>query len=501
MTQGLKRWGRFRRAMSALACCGLAIGAFAAAPATAQSRASDSRINLGGEGAASKSIVLPLNKAAILELPKNAADVLVSQPSVVDAVVRSPRRVYLLGLTIGQTNAFFFDSAGNEILNLEIRVETDLDALTDLLARLMPGSRITAEALNDNIILRGSVRSSVEATNAADIAGRFIGDAQKVVPLMSITQREQVMVKVRVVEMQRSIMKQLGVDLSGDASLSNIIIDSAANTIGSGATASGLDFALTRFFGGNPNNNLGVNVQALETIGVVKTLAEPTLTAISGESANFLAGGEFPIPVAQEDGVTSIEFRQFGVGLGFTPLVLNKGRISLKLSTEVSEITTTNNFTVAGSQLIVPGTPQPDGTVSAPTVITTGGLTIPSFTVRRAETTVELPSGGSLVMAGLLQENMRQSVNGLPALKDVPVLGQLFRSRDYENSETELVIIVTPYLVDSAHESELSDPARGFVSASDFESILLGKLVSTYGLTGAGVEEKTLQGPLGFVID
>ncbi len=503
-TEGLQKMIKGKRScfglLSLIAGVAMAVST-AVAPAAAQSSGDGARINFGGEGARSRSIVLPLNKAAIVELPQNASDVLVSQPTVVDAVVRSPRRVYLLGLTIGQTNAFFFDAQGREILNLEIRVESDLDALTDLLARLMPNSRITAEAVNDNIILRGSVRSSVEAANAADIAGRFIGNPDNVLPMLSITQREQVMVKVRVVEMQRSIMKQLGVDLSGDGSFSNTIIDSTSTTIGSGATASGLGFALTRFFGGNPDTSAGVNVQALENIGVVKTLAEPTLTAISGESANFLAGGEFPIPVAQDDGVTSIEFRQFGVGLGFTPLVLDKGRISLKLSTEVSEITTTNNFTVSGSQVVIPGTPQPDGSVSPPTILTTGGLTIPSFTVRRAETTVELPSGGSLVMAGLLQENMRQSVNGLPALKDLPVLGQLFRSRDYENAETELVIMVTPYLVDPVHESELTDPAKGFAVASDFEAILLGRLTAAYGLSGAGVQEKTLQGPLGFVLD
>jgi pilus assembly protein CpaC len=223
----------------------------------------------------------------------------------------------------------------------------------------------------------------------------------------------------------------------------------------------------------------------------VRILAEPNLTAVSGEAARFLAGGEFPVPVGQDDGVISIEFKEFGVGLGFTPLVLSKGRINLKISTEVSEVTTENAFFVPGATTV-----DEDGNL-----ITTAGLSIPGLSVRRANTVVELPSGGSLVMAGLLQEDMRQTVEGIPGVKDLPVLGQLFRSRNYANNETELVIIVTPYLVKSTHESNLLDPAKGFVPASDAETILLGKMVSTYGLAGSGVNQASLQGPMGFILD
>lgn len=508
-----------RRALAALA----AAAVMAIAPAAAQ-RAADARIDLGG-GAASRSIVLPLNKAAIVELPTAASDVLVSQPTVVDAVIRSPRRVYLLGLTVGQTNAFFFDADGRQILNLEIQVERDTDALSSLISRLMPDSRITVEAINDNVVLRGSVPSGVQAANAVDIAGRFIGDPKKVVTMVSIRDREQVMLKVRVVEMQRTLIKQLGIDPSGFTALSNTAFQATASTLT--GTASGLTGSFSRFFGGG-QSGFNVNFQALERVGLVKTLAEPTLTAVSGETASFLAGGEFPIPIGQNQGVISIEFKEFGVGLGFTPLVLDKGRINVKVSTEVSEISSLNNFALSGSTVTVPGTPPPpdelipvdtngDGIPDSvfnvtetagevlqgtdPTVIRTSGLTIPSLTVRRAKTTVELPSGGSLVMAGLLQENMRQTVSGIPYLKDVAVLGQLFRSRDYQNSETELVIIVTPYLVDPTHESKLTDPEKGFVSASDMQTILLGQVAAQYGVAGAGVQEKTLQGPMGFILD
>jgi pilus assembly protein CpaC len=508
-----------------------------AGPAFAQ-RSGEATVDAGGSSAVSKSIVLPLDKAAIVELPRAASDVLVSQPTLVDAVIRSPRRVYLLGLKVGQTNAFFFDSEGRQILNLEIQVERDLDALTDLFSRLLPDARISAEAINDTVILKGMVPSSVQAATAQDIAARFVGDPEKVVNMVSIREREQVMLKVRVVEMQRSLIKQLGFDPSGVATFSNATLEAAASTIATGATG-GLTGTFTRLFNGG-DDRVGLSFQALERSGLVRTLAEPTLTAVSGETASFLAGGEFPIPIGQRDGVISIEFKEFGVGLGFTPLVVDKGRINVKVSTEVSEITTTNNFSLGGSTLTIPGSPaepgDPDeietldtdgdgltdtaqnvtqflidnGIISGrdpgiaegePLIINSPGLNIPALSVRRAKTTVELPSGGSLVMAGLLQENMRQTISGVPWIKDVAVLGQLFRSRDYISSETELVIVVTPYLVDPTHASKLTDPAKGFVAASDMQTLLLGKLVASYGLAGTGVDEKTLQGPMGFILD
>jgi len=457
-------------------------------PASAQRGVEGVRIDTGGVSNVSQSIVIPLNKAAIVELPQPAVDVLVSQPSVVDAVVRSPRRVYLLGLTTGQTNAFFFDSRGRQILNLEIRVERDMDALAEVMRRVMPNSRIEVDALNDNVILRGTVQTAAEAANAHSLAGRFVDDPEKVVNLLKIRDPEQVMLKVRIVEMQRQVLKQLGVSTSGSVVLSDAALAfSNINTVG-GTGGLGLN---------STNTNIGdlqridASLQAFESTGLVRILAEPTLTSISGESAKFLAGGEFPVPVGQDDGVISIEFKEFGVGLGFTPLVLSKGRINLNISTEVSEVTTENSF-------FVPGVTTVDNNGN---FITTAGLSIPGLTVRRANTTVELPSGGSLVMAGLLQEDMRSTIDGVPGMKDVPVLGQLFRSRDYQNNETELVIIVTPYLVEATHGSNLRDPAEGLVVASDAETILMGKLLSTYGLAGAGVKEASLQGPMGFILD
>jgi pilus assembly protein CpaC len=225
--------------------------------------------------------------------------------------------------------------------------------------------------------------------------------------------------------------------------------------------------------GAAPNpNNLSVQLKALERIGLVHTLAEPNLTAISGEAAKFLAGGEFPVPVGRDrDGNITIEFKQFGVGLSFTPVVLSKGRISLQISTEVSELTNTGALTLAGTSF----------TDSMGNVITTRGLTLPALAVRRAETTVELPSGGSLAIGGLIQQQTKQNLDSLPGVKDLPVIGALFRSRDFQNNESELVVTVTAFLVNPVSPDKIARPDDGYVVPTDPETILLGRLNSVYG--------------------
>jgi len=218
-------------------------------------------------------------------------------------------------------------------------------------------------------------------------------------------------------------------------------------------------------------------LKALEEDGLVRTLAEPTLTAISGEGAKFLAGGEFPVPTAKDsDGNITVTYKPFGVGLAFTPVVLSEGRISLKISTEVSELTSEGQYT-------------------------SNGFTIPALKVRRAETTLELPSGGSLVMAGLLSNKTKQNIDGVPGAKDLPVLGALFRSRDYQKNETELVVVVTPYVVDPTNRKNIALPTDGFANASDMDTVLMGKLNATYGANGNAPTDKKLKGPVGFVVD
>lgn len=438
------------------------------------------KIDQGGVGQVSRSIVLGLNKAAIVELPVAARDVLVSNPAIVDAVVRTNRRTYLIGLAVGQTNAFFFNESGQQILNLEIRVARDLAGLRESLRQYFPKARIDVESINDHVVLSGMVASASDASKAQDFAARYIGgDKEHVLNMLGIEGKEQVMLKVTVAEMQRNVIKQLGVNLSSAASFGDFALQLA--TSNSFSVQGGSLGGLTAEPSYNGDGLQGA-IRALERDGILRTLAEPNLTAISGESAKFLAGGEFPVPTSRDrDGNVQLEFKPFGVGLNFTPVVLSEGRISLKISTEVSELSSEGAYVLQGT----------DG----------DGVTVPGLKVRRAETTLELPSGGSLVMAGLLSDSMRQNIDGVPGVKDVPVLGQLFRSQDYQKNETELVVIVTPYLVDPTSRKNLALPTDGFAPASDMDTILMGRLNATYGARGAAPGDSSLQGPVGFVVD
>jgi pilus assembly protein CpaC len=445
------------------------------------------KIDQGGASQSSRSIVLGLNKAAVVELPLAARDVLVSDPAIVDAVVRTAKRTYLIGLAVGQTNAFFFDANGRQILNLEIRVERDLSGLRTALHQYFPDANIDVQAMNDHVVLSGSVANAAEADKARDLAARYIGKPEQVLNMLSVDGKEQVMLKVTVAEMQRNVIKQLGVDLSTAADIGNFALRlSTINPFSiQGAAIGGLTSAapnpstgVSQASGFNTDNtSIQSAIRALEENGLVRTLAEPTLTAISGENAKFLAGGEFPIPVSKDlQGNITVTYKPFGVGLAFTPVVLSEGRISLKISTEVSELTTTGS-------------------------ILSQGLSIPGLHVRRAETTLELPSGGSLVMAGLLSDQTKQNIDGVPGVKDLPVLGQLFRSRDYQKNETELVVIVTPYIVDPTNRKNIALPTDGYAPASDLDTALMGKLNATYGVNPAAPTDRKLKGPVGFVVD
>ena len=422
-----------------------------------------------GDSPSRERITLGLNKAAIIELPADAADVLVSNPAIVDAIVRTPRRIYILGLTVGQTNAFFFSDSGKQLLNLEINVQRDIMALDDILAKHFPNSDIKAESINDNIVLTGTVPSAAIAEQARDIAVRYVGKPEQVLSMISVAGREQVMIRVRVAEMQRVVSKQLGINLTGAAVAGGVPLvlqsDNPFSLLGRSLSNSNVNI------GDVAANNIEGTLRTLERAGIVKLLAEPNLTAISGEEAKFLAGGEFPVPVAKDSsGNITLEFKPFGVGLAFTPVVLSEGRISLKIATEVSEITTEGAFTLAGQTIT-----NEDGTTS-----TIAGLTIPGLRVRRANSVVEMASGGSLMIAGLLRDDMKQSIDGLPGVKDLPVLGALFRSRDFQANQTELVVIVSAVLVDPVSGKELVSPTDGFVPPNDAEAYANGQMNATY---------------------
>ena len=444
-------------------------------------------------------LILPLDKAAIVQIDADARDVLVSNPEIVDAVVRTPRRIFLLAMKGGQTNAFFFDAAGHQLLSLDIRVEKDVTDLAQLIHSELPGSGVKVSAMNDNVVLTGKVPNAQASARAQDIAARFAGDPAKVVNMLQISGSEQVMLKVRIAEVQRQVAKQFGIDLASAAVINGVPITVAtSNPYGlmgqalsdlSGAKIGSVCTPTTAGTCTGGLNNVQGTMKALETVGLMHTLAEPNLTAVSGETAKFLAGGEFPVPSGRDQqGNVSITFKQFGVGLSFTPVVLSSGRISLQLSTEVSELTNTGAFTMQGGR----------STDASGNVVTTSATTIPALSVRRTETTIELPSGGSFAVAGLMQHTTRQQLDGFPGLKDMPILGALFRSRDFQNNETELVVMVTAYLVSPTTEAKLVSPTDGFVPPTDPEALLLGRLNKTYPRGDRPVTEA--QGVVGFIV-
>ncbi len=424
-------------------------------------------------GETSRSLSIALDKSVVLRLPVAARDVLVGNPEVVDAVARTPYTVYLFAKKLGETNIFFFDEEGRQVLSLDIAVGRDSTALKRILDRVIPGNKIKVDTLGESVVLSGKVRSAGHSNEAARLARQYTGDEKKVVNSISIIDKQQVMLRVRVMEVQRNILKQVGVDTQNMLQLGNATLNLVTsnpftlNNILPGASAVGN----TTYNG----STFGQTLRLAERNGLVRTLAEPTLTTISGEAAKFLAGGEFPVPVEGDNSSISVEFKPFGVGLGFTPVVLGEDRISLKVSTEVSELS--NNGAV-----------------------TINNLTIPALQVRRAETTVELPSGGSMVLAGLIQEKLQQDINGLPGLKEVPVLGALFKSRDFIRNETELVILVTPLVVKPVAESQIASPLDGLKDSHDLDSVFFGRLHQVYGVT-ADQLPGTYHGQVGYIIE
>lgn len=444
--------------------------------------AQDGHLNIDpAELSSSRHVSLGLGKSLVIDLPRDARDVLVASPSVADAVMRTARRAYLIGNEVGQTNVFFFDGAGRQIAVLEVNVSRDTSAISQTIRRLIPGSTVQVESAGDNVVLTGSVRNPEDAKQAAEIAGRYVGDPTKVLNMLAADGSEQVHLKVTIAEVKRNVLKQFGVNLnigSTGTDLVSSVVSNPAFALGNSAVSPVLNAALNWTDG---TTSISAVVEALEQQGLMRILAEPTLSAISGESAEFLAGGEFPVPVGNTcDADTgqcqlSIEFKPFGVGLAFVPVVMSGGRISLKVKTEVSEL-------------------------SNETAVVLEGVSIPGLNVRRADTTVELPSGGALVLAGLLQQDTKTAYSGVPGLKDLPVLGTLFRSRDFLTNETELVVIATPYLVKPVARDELTRPDKNLEPASDPVGILLGRFNRLYGVAGTA-PQGSYQGQIGFIVE
>lgn len=467
---------------------------------------------------ANQRVKLGLNKSVVIDLPSDAYDILVANPTVADAVTRTARRIYLFGKAVGETNIFVFGPNGEQIASLDLAVERDVAGLEDYIKRFLPTSDVKVELLNDNVVLTGMVDTPLDAKRAVDLATIFVsggeattgqysqtaagGSAQsgvdinnpdqerrvsKIVNLLQIIGDDQVTLKVTVAEVSRSVMKQLGVNMVTSGSSNGISWNALTSpTYGLGKPLSqNSGFAL-----GNANSPFQAYINAMEQSGVMKTLAEPTLTAVSGEKATFKVGGEFNIITSRTNNVSTDnqtgqvtytnEKIEYGIGLEFQPVVLSAGRISLKVRTAVSEPTTEGATTLEGGA----GLP---------------GTTLLSIRKRLADTTVELPSGGSMMIAGLVRDDVRQAVSGLPGLAKIPVLGTLFRSRDFVRNESELVIFITPYLAKPVARNDLAKPDDNFNPASDGAAMFLGKVNRVYGTMQTDKPNGRYHGVVGYI--
>jgi pilus assembly protein CpaC len=445
----------------------------------------------------SRSVALGVGKSVVIDFPRDIKDVLVANPKVANAVIRSSRRAYIIGNENGQTNMFFFDADGKQMAGLDIAVTRSLNGIRAAIKQVIPDSDIRVEGIGlEGVILSGFASSPAEAQQAFDIATRLlntgsadaVGTGGKVVNAIVVRGRDQIMLKVTVAEVERDLIKQLGINLSGSFGFGSAVVNfnntNPFTAFGQSLSQSSIAASWKSITG---------TLQAMEQAGVIHTLAEPNLTAISGETATFVAGGEFPIlngyscsAVATGTSVTtcqpSIEFKKFGVSLNFTPVVLNEGRISLKVMTEVSDLTAQNSLIIP-----IPGSTQT--------------VAVPSIRTRRADTTVEIPSGGSLALAGMIQNETKHQANGLPGLMELPILGPLFKSNDYINQQTELMVLVTPYVVRAVARKDLSQPDDGFADASDPAQVLLGRFNRIYGVGGMPDPPDNYRGKYGFILD
>jgi len=460
-----------RRPALALALAAILAGALP----QAASAAGDQLTIASSAYGATRNVSLALNKSMIVDLPAGVAEVIVSQPDIAAAIMRTRTRAILQGVSSGDTNVFFLDDNGRTIQVLDLSVTEEPsqvgNALEAALARVIPGSRIKVESVTlggetNRVVLTGTVLSSQDRDRAMAVATQFAGSAENVASIIDVTGAQQVMLQVTVSEVKRDVAKQFGINLGASFSVGTTTLN-----FGSNPTAVA-DLPNSGIAAGFNVGSVGITaaLRALEARGALRMLAQPNLTAISGESAKFMAGGELPYYTYEDDGSgnthRTVLFKPYGVELNFTPVVKSNGTITLNVHTSVSE-------------------PQSDA----------------SLTKREADTSVELPSGTTLAIGGLLQETSRQQINQMPVLGNIPILGALFRSRDFQTEQTELVILVTPYLVSPSPANTVAVPTDYAVPASDAEAIFLGAMERRYGVGANGDMRGGFSGSVGFVLD
>ena len=482
----------FRRGalVAGLPVLALAFGLAAATPVVAGSSEDmpvDSSITINASGA--KNIQIGVGRSIIVDLPEDASEIFVGEPTVANAIVRSARRIYISSLQAGQTTIFVLGQNGRKIAVLEISVGgRDVGELARLFNAAIPGHDIHVKSVGGSIILTGSVDSAGDAQKALDIAGGFMsgstgGNAAadaaasknaKVVNSLTIRGLDQVSLRVTVSEIRRDIIKQLGFNLSATSGSNSLSWSPPLSVNGTAATES------TTLGWKSGSASFSATMQAYEQQGVARTLAEPTVTAVSGETAKFLAGGTIPIYGSESCSsgtcTQAIVQQPYGVSLNFTPVVLSQGRIQLRIATEVTDVDTSKSLVV-------------------------NSASVPGFRTRKNETTVELPSGGSIATAGLISSQSASSVSGMPGLMNLPVLGALFRSHDYQREETELLIVVTPYIVHSVDPSRVQRVDKGMVDPSDPQAWLLGSVNRIYSSSNAEDHLPTFKGKVGFITD
>ena len=429
-------------------------------------------------------VALEINKGQLFKLDRPAATVFIANPDIADVEVMSPTLIYVYGVGPGDTNLYAVGQGDQVIANLSIQVVPNISRMATAVDAIAPDSTVIVSAVEDSLVITGAVNSAVEAADLSLIAGEFVGPDGQVINRARVHGPNQVNLRVRIAEVQRSIVEQLGINWE-------TVINPGTFLFG---IAQGFDFIqfdeqtqsnqLIRngdrygLYLGNQGTGRNINtmIDALENEGMVTILAEPNLTAVSGETASFLAGGEFPIPVAGNNGDITIEYREFGVSLAFTPTLLSDNLISMRVRPEVSELSS-------------------DGAVQL------NGFNVPSLITRRAETTVELGSGQSFAIAGLYQNSGSESISGLPFVSDIPILGALFRSEEFRRNETELVIVITPYLVQPPTQAPIVSPSDEFRGVSALDNPAATSVpIGTVGRGGTPMPTGTATGqPQGLV--
>ncbi|RPF72010.1 type II and III secretion system protein family protein [Aurantiacibacter spongiae] len=447
---------RLLKTVLSAACAIAPLALVPAMPATAQAQTV----------APAQDIVLSIGRGELVTVPQTMADIFVSNESVADVQVKSQRQLYVFGLSGGETTIYASNAAGDIVWSANVRVGSNIDSIDQMLALAMPEANISVATMGSNtVLLTGTVAAPEDAAEAERLVSAFVGDATNVIARLRMATPLQVNLRVRFAEVSRSLVRNLGVNLTTVDTTGGFqfgIQQGRANgvTINNDGTAefTGISPGTTiAGFGELLGLDLAAALDAGERRGLVTTLSQPNLTALSGETAEFLAGGEFPIPLSQGLGTTTVEYKNYGVSLAYSPTVLANGRISIRVRPEVSEL-------------------------SSQGAVTLNGFQIPALTIRRAETTVELGSGESFMIAGLLSNNAQNTIDQAPGVGDIPILGNLFRSTEFRRGETELVIVVTPYLVQPVNDRDIRLPTDGFAVPNAAEQFLLGR--ETAGTSG-----------------